>query len=153
MTIEEQLRVDQTTAMKARDKDTLNAIRSVKAEVATAKSAPGFTGDIDDELYVRTIATYVKRISKSKAEYDTMGAGGADQAAKLAFEIDYLGQYLPTVLDEEATRALVDKAIADLNASPDTPAGQVIGAVMRSGKDVDGALVNRLVHERLTTTD
>ncbi len=35
MTIEEQLRVDQTTAMKARDKDTLNAIRSVQAEVAT----------------------------------------------------------------------------------------------------------------------
>ena len=153
MTIEEQLRVDQTTAMKARDKDTLNAIRSVQAEVATAKSAPGFTGEIDDELYVRTIATYVKRVSKSKVEYDAMGDSGSDQAAKLAFEIEYLGRYLPTVLDEEATRALVEKAIADLGADADTPTGQVIGAVMRSGQDLDGTLVSRLVEERLTTTD
>jgi len=149
MTIEEQLRIDQIAAMKARDKDTLNAIRSVQAEVAAAKSAPGFTGEIDDELYVRTITTYVKRVSKSKAEYDAMGDNGADQAAKLAFEIDYLGKYLPTVLDEEATRALVDKAIADLDADVNTPAGQVIGAVMRSGQDLDGTLVNRLVNETL----
>jgi hypothetical protein len=150
MTIEEQLRADQTTAMKARDKDTLNAIRSVQAEVAAAKSAPGFAGDIDDELYVRTIATYVKRVSKSRVEYDAMGNSGADQAAKLAFEIEYLGRYLPTVLDEEATRALVDKAIADLDANADTPAGQVIGAVMRSGRDLDGTLVSRLVVEELS---
>jgi hypothetical protein len=149
MTIQEQLRQDQTTAMKARDKDTLNAIRSVQAEVATAKSAPGFTGDVDDDLYVSTIATYVKRVSKSKAEYDGMGESGAGQAAKLAFEIEYLGQFLPTVLDEEATRALVEKTMADLDATPDTPAGQIIGAVMRSGQDVDGTLVNKLVREAL----
>ena len=88
-------------------------------------------------------------MSKSKAEYDAMGDNGADQAAKLAFEIDYLGKYLPTVLDEDATRALVDKAIADLGADANTPAGQVIGAVMRSGQDLDGTLVNRLVNETL----
>ena len=92
MTIEEQLRLDQTTAMKARDKGTLNAIRSVQAEVATAKSAPGFKGDVDDALYIRTISTYVKRVSKSKVEYDAMGENGAEQAAKLACEIDYLDQ-------------------------------------------------------------
>jgi len=153
VTIEEQLRQDQTAAMKSRDKDTLNAIRSVQAEVATAKSAPGFTGNVDDELYVRTIATYVKRISKSKAEYETMGGAGEGQAGKLAFEIDYLARYLPKVLDEEATRVLVDQAIDDANATPDTPNGQIIGAVMRSGQDVDGTLVSRLVQERLTEID
>ena len=153
MTIEEQLRQDQTAAMKARDKDTLNAIRSVQAEVAAAKSARGFTGEVDDDLYVKTIATYVKRVSKAKVEYDAMGGDGAEQAAKLAFEIDYLGQYLPKVLDEEATRELIDKAIADLDATPDTPAGQIIGVVMRSGEDLDGTLVSRLVQERLTISD
>jgi len=149
MSIEKQLRQDQTTAMKSKDKDTLNAIRSVQAEVATAKSAPGFSGEVDDELYVKTISTYVKRITKSKAEYDTMGAHGAEQAGKLAFEIHYLSRYLPKVLDEEATRALVNKAVADLGADQETPAGKIIGAVMRSGEDLDGALVNRLVREAL----
>ncbi len=152
MSIEQSLRSDQLTAMKSRDKDTLNAIRSVQAEVATAKSAPGFSGEIDDELYVRTISTYVKRITKSKAEYDAMGDSGTDQAGKLAFEIGYLSRYLPKVLDEDATRALVDKTIADFGADADTPVGKVIGAVMQSGEDVDGSLVNRLVREALGNT-
>ena len=152
MTIEEQLRADQKTAMRAQDKATLNAIRSVQSEVAAAKSAPGFDGEVDDGLYQSTIATYVKRIRKSHDEYAAMGEGGAEQAAKLAFEIDYLEQYLPRTLDEHATAALVDEAIAELGADESTPPGRVIGAVMKSGEELDGALVNRLVRERLEQT-
>lgn len=152
MTISEQLAADLKTAMKNRDRPTLNAIRSVQSEVAAAKSAPGFSGDVDDALYEATIATYVKRIGKAKAEYDDMGEAGADQAGKLAFEIDYLGRFLPQKLDEAATRDLVASTIADLGATAETPKGQVIGAVMRSGEDVDGALVNRIVAELLGST-
>lgn len=149
MSIQEQLVADQKTAMRTKDKSTLNAIRSVQAEVATVKSAPGFRGEVDDDLYESTIATYVKRITKAKAEYDAMGDAGADQSTKLAFEIDYLSRFLPKKLDEEATRALVEATIAELGADADTPKGRVIGAVMKSGEDVDGALVNRLVSELL----
>ncbi len=151
MSIEQQLKQDQVTAMKAKDKVTLNAIRSVQAEIATAKSAPGFKGEVDDSLYTKTITTYVKRISKSKTEYDAMGDRGTEQSGKLAFEIDYLSQFLPKVLDEKATRALVAKTMTELGAGSDTPGGKIIGAVMRSGEDVDGALVNRLVNEALNT--
>jgi len=150
MTIDEKLREDQKTAMKAGDKATLNVVRSVRAEVGTAQAAPGFTGEADDEMYLAIISTYVKRITKAKAEYDTMGEAGADRSASIAFEIEYLDKYLPKKLDEAATQALVDSVIADLGAGPDTPAGQVVGAVMRSGQDVDGALVNRLVQTALS---
>ena len=149
MSIEQRLRDDQKTAMRARDAATLNAIRSIQAEVATAKTAPGFKGDVDDALFVKVISTYVKRISKSKVEYDTMGERGAEQAGKLGFEIQYLTQYLPKKLNEQDTRMLIEQAIADIGADDSTPAGQVVGAVMRSGEDLDGALVNRLVREAL----
>lgn len=135
--------------MKARDSATLNAVRSVRAEVDAAKSAPGFSGEVDDGLYVKTIATYVKRITKSKAEYDNIGERGADHSRKLAFEIEYLTRFLPEVLDEDATRALVERVIAEIGADAHTPVGRVIGAVMQSGESVDGALVNRLVNEAL----
>ncbi|MEN8239801.1 MAG: GatB/YqeY domain-containing protein [Actinomycetota bacterium] len=149
MSLAEQLKQDQLAAMRAKDKATLNAIRSVQAEIATAKAAPGFSGDVDDSLYVKTIATYVKRITKSRTEYEAMGERGADQAAMLAFEIDYLDKYLPKTLDEDATRDLIVAAIADIGADENTPAGKVIGAVMRSGESLDGALVNKLVREEL----
>lgn len=152
MAIQEQMAADQKAAMRARDKATLNAIRSVQAEVATAKSAPGFRGEVDDDLYVATITTYVKRITKSRADYEAMGDAGATQAATLAFEIDYLSRYLPTKLDEDATRSLVAATIAELGADASTPAGRVIGAVMQSGEDLDGALVHRLVTEALASS-
>jgi uncharacterized protein YqeY len=149
MTIAEQLKQDQIAAMRSKDKATLNAIRSVQAEVATAKAAPGFTGEVDDDLYIRTISTYVKRITKSRAEYETMGERGTEQVDLLTFEIDYLDRYLPTTLDEAATRDLIVAAIAEVGADENTPAGKVIGAVMRSGESLDGALVNKIVREEL----
>lgn len=149
MTIEERLRKDLTAAMKARDKPKLSAIRSVQTEVSAAKSAPGFTGAVDDQLYTKTIATYVKQITRSKNEYDALGDSGREQSEKLAYEIDYLTHYLPTTLDEAATAALVDKIMSDIGADADTPMGRIIGAVMSSGESVDGSLVNKIVRQKL----
>lgn len=149
MTIEEQLVAAQTAAMKDGDRATLSVIRQVRSEVGLAKSAPGFSGEVDDELYLATISTYVKRMGKSKVEYEALGDRGSEQAEKLAFEIDYLPTYLPTKLDEAATRALVAQAIEETGATDPKMTGQVIGNVMKSGEDVDGALVARLVKEAL----
>ncbi|MCJ7780483.1 MAG: GatB/YqeY domain-containing protein [Acidimicrobiia bacterium] len=149
MTIEERLVAEQTAAMKGGDRPTLSVIRQVRSEVSVARSAPGFTGEVDDQLYLSTISTYVKRMGKSKTEYEALGERGREQAEKLAFEIDYLSKYLPTKLDEAATRALVAKAIEETGATDPKMTGQVIGEVMKSGEEVDGALVARLVNAAL----
>lgn len=149
MTIQEQLAAEQKAAMKNGDRATLNVIRQINSEISVAKAAPGFEGQVDDDLYLATIATYVKRMSKARSEYEALGEQGREQAEKLSFEIDYLSAYLPQKLDEAATRALVDQAITDLGATNPKMTGQVIGAVMKSGEEVDGALVARLVNEAL----
>jgi len=149
VSIEAELREDMKRALRAGDKATLGVVRQIQSEVAVAKSAPGFTGEVDDELYRRTIAAYVKRMKKAKAEFEAAGERGAEQAAKLAFEIDYLSRFLPRQLDEDQTRDLVRRTIAELGADDPKAAGKVIGAVMRSGEPVDGALVARLVREEL----
>jgi len=153
MTIQEQLAAEQKAAMKSGDRATLNVIRQIQSEVAVAKAAPGFDGDVDDDLYLATIATYVKRMDKARNEYADLGERGRDQAEKLAFEIDYLSAYLPQKLDEAATRSVVDQTIADLGATDPKMTGQVIGAVMKSGEDLDGALVARLVKDALAADE
>ena len=153
MTIQEQLAAEQKAAMRSGDRATLNVIRQIQSEVAVAKAAPGFDGDVDDDLYLATIATYVKRMDKARNEYADLGERGRDQAEKLAFEIDYLSAYLPQKLDEAATRSVVDQTIADLGATDPRMTGQVIGAVMKSGEDLDGALVARLVKDALAADE
>lgn len=150
MTIAEDLTAELRDAMRKRDKPRLNVIRQVQTEVAVATTAEGFEGEADDALYRSVIASYVKKMNKARLEFESAGERGAERAEALAFEIDYLSRWLPSTLGEEATRALVRSKIAELDADPKAT-GRVIGEVMRSGEELDGSLVARLVREELGT--
>jgi len=153
MTIQTQLADELKDAMKKQDKPRRDVIRQVQTEIATARSQPAFTEEIDDVFYQKVIGSYVKKMDKSRSEYADLGERGADMAAKLAFEVEYLSQWLPKKFSEEETRSLVSKAIADLGAAGDDKVpGRVIGELMKAhGKDLDGGLVNRLVREELSS--
>ena len=152
MGIEDELAVELKDAMRAGDKLRKDVIRQVQTEVATARSEPGFTGKVDDALYEKVIASYVKKMDKSRQEYLELGDRGAPMAEKLAFEVDYLGRWLPQKLGQEETRVLVRDTIASLGVTGDPKAaGRVTGTLMKSrGGDLDGGLVAKIVSEELS---
>ena len=149
MTIKEELAEELKDAMKAGDSPRRNVIRQVETEVALARSAPGFTGEADDELYRKTIVSYVKKMEKARKEFESAGERGADQAAKLAYEVDFLSRWIPQLAGEDETREIVKAAIAEMGVDDPKMAGRVTGHVMKSGAKLDGGLVNRLVREEL----
>jgi hypothetical protein len=151
MTIQEQLITELRSAMKEKDAPRRDVIRQVQTEVAIAKSQPEFTDEVDDAFYRKVIASYVKKMDKSREEYAALGERGEEMADKLAFEVEYLSQWLPTKLDEPQTRRLVAAAVEELGVSGDEKAaGRVTGHLMKNhGEDLDGSLVNRLVRKEL----
>ena len=150
MTIEYELAEELRDALRAKDAPRKNVIRAVQTEAARARSASGFTGETDDAFYQSVIGSFVKKMDKSRREYDDLGERGEQMAAKLAFEVDYLARWLPRTLDEPASLELVKSAIADLGATDPKEAGRVVGHIMKSHQgEVDGALVNRLVRSEL----
>jgi hypothetical protein len=149
MRIQERLAADRIAAMKSGDKATVSVVRQIDSEVAVAKSAPGFEGEVDDDLYLATIAAYVKKMDKARSEYESLGERGLSQVEGLSFEIEYLSQFLPESLSEEDTRTLVRQTIAELGVDDPKMKGRVIGAVMQAGEGLDGALVARLAGEEL----
>lgn len=149
MSIQQELAEELRVAMKARDSATTNVIRQVETEIAVAKAAPGFKGEVDDALYKKTIASYVKKMDKARQEFEALGDRGTDQAAKLAFEVKYLSRWMPKLLGEDETRDIVRTAIAELGVDDPKMVGRVMGHIMKSGAELDGGLVNRLVREEL----
>jgi len=150
LSIELELQQELEAAMRSRDKPRLDVIRQVRTEVSIKVAEPGFAGSIDDDLYRAVIGSYVKKMAKAKEEYDSLGERGAPMAAKLEFEISYLGRWLPRLLSEEETRSLVRQAISDLGADDEKMTGRVIGEVMKRHQgQVDGSLVSRVVREEL----
>ena len=151
MTIQEQLSAELIDAMKAQDAPRRDVIRQVQTEIAIAKTQPDFSGEVDDALCRKVIASYVKKMAKSRAEYADLGERGEAMANKLANEVEYLSKWLPSKLGEEETRRLVAAAVDELAVAGDEKAaGRVTGHLMKShGKDLDGALVSRVVREEL----
>ncbi|NNF65821.1 MAG: GatB/YqeY domain-containing protein [Acidimicrobiia bacterium] len=147
--IADELEAELKDGMRERDRARINVIRQIKTEVAVLTASAGFDRRVDDALYVEIISSYSKKMQKAKDEFESAGERGREQAEKLAYEIEYLSRWLPAQLSREETSALVAKAIADVGASDVKDLGRVMGAVMKSGAEVDGALVNQLVREQL----
>lgn len=149
--IKDELAAEFKDAMKSGDTARRDVIRQVNAEVSLRKAEPGWDGDDSDAFYVDVIGSYVKKMDKARREYEDLGERGAEMAAKLAFEVEYLSRWLPSKLDEDETRELVEQVIADLGVAGDPKAaGRVTGVLMKAHRDeVDGALANRLVREAL----
>jgi hypothetical protein len=153
-TIKEQLSEELKNAMKSHDVDRRDVIRMIESEISLAKSAAGFIGEVNDDLYRQVIASYSKKMEKARAEYLELGPRGEEMARKLGWEVAYLSKWLPTKLGQDSTEALVLATISELGVAGDPKAaGRVIGQIMRNHKDeVDGGLVNRLVAAALSQT-
>jgi len=151
--IEKELNVRLKAAMKAKDKDALEVIRAIRTKVGEKRTTKGFSGEVDDKLYLSVIQAYVKSMTKAKAEYDKAGERGAALASKLGYEINYLSEFMPQKLSEPATEALVREAIAACGATSKRQLGQVMGGVMKNHREeVDAGLV-RAIAERLLGTE
>ena len=152
MSIREELASELRDAMRGQDAPRRDVIRQIETEISVARSEPGFSGELDDDLYRRVIGAYVKKMDKTRQEYLDIGERGAAMAAKLGYEVEYLSRWIPQKLDEAQTRDLVKKTIEELGVAGDEKAaGRVTGQLMKEhGKDLDGGLVNRLVREEIS---
>lgn len=135
MGIQQEIRSEMKDALRARDQLRLDVLRQVETEVSNAKTAPGFSGSVDDDLYRKVIGAYVKRMSKALDEYANLGERASEMVKKLSFEVSYLERWLPRKLDERRTRELVREAIAELGVSGPQAVGRVTGHVIKQHKD------------------
>jgi uncharacterized protein YqeY len=150
MSIEKQLDDDLKAAMRAKEPGRVACVRQVRAKTQEAMNAPGFKGPTDDAFYAQVIGTYVRWLQKAMGELEAAGEKGKALRDSYQAEVTYLAQYLPKLLDEAQTRALVTEAIAATGAKAPSDAGKVMGAVMKAHKaEVDASLVKRLADEAL----
>ncbi len=149
MTIERQLDEALKQAMRDKDQPTLDVVRMVKSKIQERRTAKGFSGEVDDALLVEVIGAYRKQMQKALEEYEKLGERGAAQVAKLRFEIDFCGRFLPARMGEDELCTLVRERIATLGLADPKQIGRLVGDVMKTHKgQVEAGEVKR-VAERL----
>ncbi len=135
-------------AMKAKDKPKLDAIRQIQTEIAKKKAEKG--EEVNDDLVLGVISSYVKKMIKAVEEYQSLGDRGQEMAEKIQFEIDFLSTYLPEQLSDEEVEKIVDEVLSELGDVDISQMGRVIGAVMAKGDGIDGSVVSKIVQTKLT---
>src|SRR3954452_6786184 len=119
--IADRIKADVATAMKARDRDRVAALRLVLSELQKAARE----GDGDELAVLRR-----ERKRRREAETAYREAGREDLAGGEAYEAEAIEGYLPAELSDEELSALVATAIAETGASSPRDMGQVIKHVM-----------------------
>ena len=122
-------------AMKAKDKPKLDAIRQIQTEIAKKKSEKG--EEVNDELVLGVISSYVKKMAKAVDEYKSLGEKGEEMANKIQFEIDFLTTYLPEQLSEEEVEKIVDDVLDELGDVDMSQMGRVIGCLLYTSDAAD----------------
>ena len=148
MAITDDLSAALKEAMKAKDKTKPDAIRQVQTEVAKKKAEKG--EEATDELVLGVISSYVKKMTKAVEEYQSLGDRGTEMAEKIQFEIDFLSGWLPEQLSEEEVVAIIDEVLAEMGDVDMSQMGKIIGAVMAKADGLDGAVVSKLVKEKIS---
>lgn len=140
-------------AMKSGQKDRLGTIRLMisaikdrELGIGTGGAAP--TGPVTDAEIVQVLQKMVKQRRDSIATYEQ--GKRQDLADKEAAEIKVIEEYLPSMMDEAATRAAIAALIAEVGAAGPKDMGKVMGALKaKFAGQIDFGKASGLVKELL----
>ena len=147
--IEDQIPVDLKSAMLAKDKVKLAALRAVKSAFLLEKTKEGFSGNISDDQAQQIISKLHKQRMDAYQIY--VDQKRDDLATEEIEQANVLEIYLPKQLsEEELTKELIN-IIDSLGASSISDIGRVMGKAMGllKGK-ADGSLISKITKELLS---
>jgi len=120
---------DLTEAMKAREKERLEALRNIKKVVIEARSAKGAGSELTDDEVLKIIAKLAKQGSESAAIYQQQGR--ADLYDQEIFQVKVFESYLPAKLSDADLTAAIREIIAEVGATSAKEMGKVMGVASK----------------------
>ena len=149
MSLEVKINESLKVAMKAKDKTTLNALRSIKKEILEAKTAKGASGELSSDLEMKLLQKMVKQRNDSATIYNEQGR--QDMASTELEEAEIIASFLPEQMSAEELETEIVKLIEDLGINSMAGMGRVMGAATTkfAGK-ADGKMISEIVKRKLS---
>ena len=148
MNLFDQVSNDIKSAMLAKDKVKLEALRGIKKEFLEAKTAKGADGELSDEVAMKILAKMVKQ-RKERAQIYTE-QNRPDLAEPELAEAAVIETYLPKQMTEEELTEALKAIIAQVGATTPQEMGKVMGvATKQLAGRADGRAISAKVKELL----
>ncbi len=149
MSLEILINTDIKTAMIARDKRKLEALRSIKAALLLIKTGKDTQfAEVPEELELKTLQKLIKQRKESAQMYKDQNR--TESYDEEIYQSGIIEAYLPTQMSEEEIEQVVIDIISQTGASSMKDMGKVMGMASKqlAGK-ADNSLVSKFVKSKL----
>lgn len=144
--IVDRIQEDQKTALKARERERVSALRLLSSELTNKRIELG--RDLTDDDAIDVLTRSLKQRRESEEQF--VKGGRPELAAKEAAEAEVIRAYLPEPIAEDELNRMIDAAIAETGATSMREMGAVMGRLMPELKGrAEGSIVSARVKERL----
>ena len=136
-------------AMLAKNKEELDALRSIKAMILLSETEKGGSGDLAADVENKLLMKAAKQRKESAEIFQKEGR--QDLAQRENQQLEIISRYLPKQLSEAEITTELKAIIAQVGAKGPQDLGKVMGTATKSlaGK-ADGRLISEIVKKLLT---
>jgi uncharacterized protein YqeY len=147
MTIKEQINSQLKDAMRAKEKQTLEALRLITAAVKQIEVDERI--EVDDSRMLVILDKLAKQRKESITQFEA--AGRDDLVAQEEFELQLIRQYLPAPLEEQEVVRLIEESILSTQAKHISDMGKVMTDLRSKVQGrADMAKVSALIKAKLS---
>lgn len=138
MSLQQTINNDIKSAMLAKDKDRLGALRAVKSEIMLVLSKDG-SAEVNDDAVLKILQKLQKQRKDAAQIY--IDQDRKDLADEELLQAAVIAEYLPKQMSEEELKTVLSALIKEMNAGPGDM-GKVMG---RANKELAGKAEGRLI--------
>lgn len=150
MSLKQNIESEIKTAMIARDKTRLSALRAIKSLILLEETKSGAKAEISEEDEMKILTKAAKQRKDSAEIYEQQGR--ADLLEVEMAELAIIQEFLPKAMTEEEITTAIKEIIARTGASSAKEMGKVMGVASKelAGK-ADGKVIAEKVKALLNT--
>ena len=150
MSLKQQIDNDIKKAMLSKNKQELEALRSIKSLILLAETEKGGSEDITSEAEKKLLMKAAKQRKESAEIFEQQNR--KDLADRELAQLEVINRYLPKQLSEEEIKATLLSVIKEVGAAGPQDMGKVMGvATKRLAGQADGKLISELVKKLLSS--
>ncbi len=149
MSLQDQIMEAMKTAMKAKDTQSLEALRAVKAAILLAQTETGSKAELTEADEIKILQKQVKQRKDSATIYTEQKR--EDLAKPELEQAKIIEKFLPQQMSEAEVAKVVDEIIAETGANTMKDMGKIMGlANAKLAGKADGQTISNVVKNRLS---
>ena len=150
MSLKQQIDNDIKKAMLAKNKEELEALRSIKSLILLAETDKSASAEISSDVENKLLQKAVKQRKESSDIFQQQGR--KDLADKENFQLEVISRYLPKQLSEDEIENRLRIIIEQVGAKGPQDMGKVMGIATKALSGLaDGKIISEMVKKLLSS--